>query len=665
MGMSAEPAEPGLPAVSLPAALVEATSAAAPPRPASDGTAPGSPDAGPQTQQAPRPTPKDRLRRLRFALSLRNAVTFLTVGMISAFGVLMVSLTQSVLQENKLRDVWAIYYLEMEQFAHDLAAALLPKLTPQDMAEDGEALIAVPEVRWTAASLYELTSETGLKHAAGPDLGVDDLAAFAVKRQGDLASWNLLVRGEQRYAAILLAPRAADEGGGAVRRLAILPFGKRIGPEAAKAARDKSLIYIATRQAHLVFSNSPEVTGENFQERALVQKFIETPIWKGQIALPTDEHHDIFGFFVDVPQTNLVIFAETSQEVVTRAVVAETRRLLIIVTIGVLVVATALFLVLTRLLDAIGKVAKTATVVATGNFDVAVEELGFGETLVLTSSFAKMIAGLKHRDSLIAKLTIEQIEKVRLAKELEVAKGIQENLLSDAIIPASAEVSVRCFYRPAGECAGDWFGYFSLEDGSATLVFIVDVSGHGAGSSMFTAIAAAIFEEFRVTYKADIDPTVLFHRFHHQLARYGRQAWHASCQLVIFQRGKPTLTIINAGHPQPFIGPSADGAFKAVRGMASDVLGLAPELTLAKVEVPFAPGQLCILYTDGLLEMKSPASRNLGAKAMSACLQQMSNAEAAIDSLVKTADSHAKGCAQEDDICIIAIKSLARSQPSA
>ena len=445
---------------------------------------------------------RKRLIRIKDAIGLRHVIIFVTVSLISAFSFSVLNVSKNLLEENKLQDVWSIYYLDMENLARLLSDSLVPKLNPQDIVPGSDSLLAIPDLRWSAASIYELHSDVGMKHVSGPTLPVKNLSDFGVKRQNELSKWNLLAYAGKRYAANLLAPLSGDVSDvtNVQRRLAIMPFARELSPSVANAARGNALIYIATRQGQLVFRNATRVTQANFHQRNLVQMFVELPIWKGQIAIPNGEGRDIYGFFVNVPQTNLVIFAETDKSEVIQKVKDATRRLFTMVTIGILSISFFLFIFLSRMLSGIGQVAKLALTISTGDFSVKVPTAGFGELKTLTQAFSRMVAGLQQRDLVIAGLNKEQIEKVRLAGELEIARGIQENLLPVEELPKENGLRVQALYRPAGECAGDWYGYFYDKPSQITMVFIVDISGHGAGSSIFTAIAAAIFEDFRVSF---------------------------------------------------------------------------------------------------------------------------------------------------------------------
>ena len=548
--------------------------------------------------------------------------------------------------------------MDMENLARLLSDSLVPKLNPQDIVPGSDSLLAIPDLRWSAASIYELHSDVGMKHVSGPTLPVKNLSDFGVKRQNELSKWNLLAYAGKRYAANLLAPLSGDVSDvtNVQRRLAIMPFARELSPSVANAARGNALIYIATRQGQLVFRNATRVTQANFHQRNLVQMFVELPIWKGQIAIPNGEGRDIYGFFVNVPQTNLVIFAETDKSEVIQKVKDATRRLFTMVTIGILSISFFLFIFLSRMLSGIGQVAKLALTISTGDFSVKVPTAGFGELKTLTQAFSRMVAGLQQRDLVIAGLNKEQIEKVRLAGELEIARGIQENLLPVEELPKENGLRVQALYRPAGECAGDWYGYFYDKPSQITMVFIVDISGHGAGSSIFTAIAAAIFEDFRVSFTVESDPLDLFRSLSHQLQRYGRGSWHATCQAIVYQRTKSKLKIYNAGHPSPMIGPDKDGNYNTVKKMTSDLVGIIDDPKFAVSEIDFLPGQLLVQYSDGLSEMRSPAQKVLGTKKMLQCLHKVNKPEKAVKNLVKTADKFAKKFPQQDDICVIASK---------
>lgn len=579
-------------------------------------------------------SPGERLKAWSQTVSLRAIVTATVVTMVAATGGLLLRVNYSLLKENKTRDVWAIYFLEMESRAKAISEQLLPSSTA------GAGLVS--------PSIYAVDAANGLKLVSGMDRNLRSAADFGIKRRTELAPFNLVWKGSQAFAI----QRLSDDG-----RLAIAPFAKKVRFKVRSAAVSQSFVYIATRQGRLVYSNSSQIDAKNFQARPLVQKFITLPVSQGQLELTGSDGKELYGFFMEIPNTNLVILAETRKDVVLQQVTASTRQLVYIVLAIVGGISLLLFVSMTLLLRPVGRVAGLALKVATGDFDVKVLPSSLGEIRTLTQAFAKMIAGLKDRDARINELMRDQETRLRLENELAIAKTIQENLLPATAMPPDCGIAIRSIYTPATEVAGDWYGFFYDPAAQATVVAVVDISGHGVGSSMFTAIVAAMFEEFRESFPTRPALSDFFDRINRQLRRFGRDAWHATALGAIFKKGSGQIELTCAGHPRPIIYDAAAKAYSVLPFMPSLPLGMLDAIDVFTSTMPFLTGQSLMIFTDGLYEWRTDRDKPIGLKTLIKTI----NAELPLQPsgggqrLFDIAKSAAKGAPQTDDVCIITV----------
>src|SRR6185295_17306010 len=81
-------------------------------------------------------------------------------------------------------------------------------------------------------------------------------------------------------------------------------------------------------------------------------------------------------------------------------------------------------------------------------------------------------------------------EHAALAREVELAAAVQQQLLPGKNPHVHGEVTVVGSWLPATRCAGDFWGVYPLA-GGRVLVAIGDVTGHGVASATVTAAAAA------------------------------------------------------------------------------------------------------------------------------------------------------------------------------
>jgi sigma-B regulation protein RsbU (phosphoserine phosphatase) len=254
--------------------------------------------------------------------------------------------------------------------------------------------------------------------------------------------------------------------------------------------------------------------------------------------------------------------------------------------------------------------------VAKGNFNVKTQAKGFGEVGTLSTSFSTMAVQLVHRENSIRQLMLEQQEKVRMERELSVAKSVQDNLLPKNPLPEDAGLALAAAYVPAAQVAGDWFTYDFDPRTGETVVVIVDVSGHDMAASMFTAIIAGIFYEVRETHPEKFPVEGFAVKAGRRISGFGGGQWHATMQIARFVKGEATIELTNCGHTFPMIlsATKTTGRESKLVRLPSSPIGTSSAYQGITKTVPFLPGDTLLMYTDGVTETREPSGKVYGQK---------------------------------------------------
>ena len=124
---------------------------------------------------------------------------------------------------------------------------------------------------------------------------------------------------------------------------------------------------------------------------------------------------------------------------------------------------------------------------------------------------------------------------------------------------------------------------------------------------------------------------------------------------------KQILRYAGAGHP-PLVFGAMGGKQTAFREVDNNglFLGLSEDATYTSLELPFRPGDRCLLYTDGMVEAKNGAQEEFGSTRFLRFLEAQSHLAAASlvsASLAELTRWSGKGdtAAREDDITLIAV----------
>lgn len=585
-------------------------------------------------------TPGEGAKTWRDRISLTFAVTCaVAVGILVAGGTAgYVAL--DMIHKNKLMDTWAIMFLELEQQGTRLHRELV---SAQKMTRAQDILFAIDAAQ-------------GLVPLQGPiekKLSSIDLGFEAVPSAGTLPDLNVV-----EYAGSFYLMEVGPS------QLYLRSFDRNVFDHvlANKSSHDAAA-YVLTREGKLLYGSSPEMGGVNVIDRPLVQRFIQAPLSHGQLSFRSREGEDYYGFFLELPGTNLILFAEIPQATVLASVTTLIWRFAGVL-LGILFfVLLAIQMPLVRMTRPLRDLARISAAVGRGQFDASPGRDGLGEVRALSSAFQSMIHGLKTRDQSIRQLMHEHVEKVRLQGEMKVAQGIQSNLLIAKNLPAAAKLAIGARYIPATECAGDWYSYHYNEKTQETFIAIADVSGHGAGSSMFTAIIAGVFDR----YCMRDDDTWQLEDFCDEVngvfRRLGKGSIHATMILARYHAETSTMDLVIAGHNPPVLAVGAPDGSKSMKRilLPSGLLGLDSHPQYGATSITFPPGSSLLLYTDGVPEARNAAGKQLGEKRLAkAFAQHMHLApDKTIDRVVKTWEAHRAGQPVLDDSCLLLIKAVA------
>jgi serine phosphatase RsbU (regulator of sigma subunit) len=199
----------------------------------------------------------------------------------------------------------------------------------------------------------------------------------------------------------------------------------------------------------------------------------------------------------------------------------------------------------------------------------------------------------------LAKRAAVSLDNAELySQTLAAAVQLQRAVLPDALA-SSSEWELGHHYRPAGrtEVGGDFYDVVELDDGRL-MMFIGDVMGRGVGAA---ASMAQVRAAVRAYAALDPAPALVLDHLDAMFEHYGsEQLVTLLCMLA--DPSTDTLTVANAGHPQPVLLRS-DGSAHQLPSADGPPLGVGvPGRTEARVR--FGAGAAVVAFTDGLIERR-------------------------------------------------------------
>ncbi len=246
------------------------------------------------------------------------------------------------------------------------------------------------------------------------------------------------------------------------------------------------------------------------------------------------------------------------------------------------------------------------------------------------------------------------LEIERKNTELRIAAEIQKSLLPERIptVPgfdiAAASVSAR-------EVDGDFYDMIRVgEDGTGlkTGVLIADVSGKGMPAALFMVLS-------RMTIRASVlhhpDPAETMGDANEVISADARSGMFVTAFYGVIDPLSRTLRYVNAGHNPPLLYRTGEVTELEGSGIA---LGAIPDVNYKSFEIGFSPGDVAVLFTDGVTEAVNPALEFFGEKRLQDLVKSLGHLTAGqiLDRILTEGHGFCSGAAQADDITLIVVK---------
>jgi sigma-B regulation protein RsbU (phosphoserine phosphatase) len=251
--------------------------------------------------------------------------------------------------------------------------------------------------------------------------------------------------------------------------------------------------------------------------------------------------------------------------------------------------------------------------------------------------------------------------------ELEIAKQIQLSLLPGLPLQIDG-VLIAGFCLPASHVGGDYFDYFYGE-GTVEIV-IADVSGHSMG-------AALIMAETRSTLKAQALRTLPIQIDSNQLTKGAGTAdilgvlntllyddlSRAELFITMFyMKYNPVtreLSYANAGHNRPLLLTPGETVCREL-DTEGIIFGVTRDIVFEEKCTVLQPGNLVLLYTDGITEAQNPQGEFFGTDRLARLFatQGSNSPQEIINKIVKELQAFSGTRSFADDVSMVVLKVL-------
>jgi serine phosphatase RsbU (regulator of sigma subunit) len=245
------------------------------------------------------------------------------------------------------------------------------------------------------------------------------------------------------------------------------------------------------------------------------------------------------------------------------------------------------------------------------------------------------------------------VEKQALEKELALARTIQERLQPQQV-PTLAGVRIAARQTMCRSVGGDYYDFVPLASGALAVV-IGDVAGHGIGSALLAADARSALRESLL--RGEPLATCLAH-LNDVLKDDTSDEMYMTLLVGLLDPKTFRFEFASAGHHMPLL--LRDGRCVNLPFAAANIpLGIRHGKSFGLEDpLDLEPGDLLVLFTDGLWDVSDEQGRRFGNAGLEAILlDQAERSEIGIvDAIFQAVASHRAASEPEDDCTVVVLR---------
>jgi serine phosphatase RsbU (regulator of sigma subunit)/pSer/pThr/pTyr-binding forkhead associated (FHA) protein len=223
------------------------------------------------------------------------------------------------------------------------------------------------------------------------------------------------------------------------------------------------------------------------------------------------------------------------------------------------------------------------------------------------------VAALRIRNLSLAE---EGARRRELEKEMALARQIQLTLLPEQL-PEIPGYSVFAMNDASRAVSGDFYEFQGRDEGDEQVIVIADVSGKGMAASLMAAsFDALLMGPIEVGHPTDL----ICAKVSRRLFMKSPPERYVTAFIAALDPGTGRVSYTNAGHNAGLL-VKTDGTVQRLEANGMP-LGLFPVVEYERAEFTLSPGDLVVLYTDGITEAANPAGDEYGLERLQAVVQK-------------------------------------------
>jgi len=278
-----------------------------------------------------------------------------------------------------------------------------------------------------------------------------------------------------------------------------------------------------------------------------------------------------------------------------------------------------------------------------------------GATHVFDPRRVRILTGIANQTAVAienARLHTQEAERIRLSRELELARDIQQKLLPQET-PILLGYQIVCRWRSAREVGGDFFDFVPLSDHLLGIV-LADVSDKGVPAALYMMFARTLM---RAVAFSGREPSEALVRANDLMLSDSRSEMFVTAYYSTLDTENHLLTYASAGHNLAIYAP-ADGRTTAHLITEGIPLGILAPIQIEQKTLSMLPGDVVLFYTDGVTEAVNAEGEEFGEERLAEvlCVHRAESTEAIANAIESAVREFAGDLAQSDDFTLVLLK---------
>ncbi len=265
------------------------------------------------------------------------------------------------------------------------------------------------------------------------------------------------------------------------------------------------------------------------------------------------------------------------------------------------------------------------------------------EFLPMLQSLAAQIASAIRR----AEVYEQTLASEKMAQELEVAGRIQASFLPRAV-PDVPGWEIAAVLQPARQTSGDFYDFMELGDGRFGIL-VADVADKGTGAALYMALSRTLLRTYAMQHREQ--PSKALHLANERILADTESDQFVTVFYAVLDTANGTMTYANGGHNPAYL---LNGNGRAPQSFPKTgiPLGMFEGMAWQQQTVAVAPGEILVLYTDGVTEAQDAQGNEFGEERLLAALNG-GTAEEMVTAVLDALRNFVGDAPQFDDVTLV------------